>query len=288
MEDRNNNLKRNVLKQIKAGKVKLRSRYVFLAEKIALGSTFVLSVLLATLSFSLALFYLKSTDSLVYLSFGRGGLYAFLESFPYWLIITFVFLVAFLGFILRKTDFSYKKSFGVLVLSILVFVVFNGTVIAYSNVSEKIDRKINNGDVVGSIFRPFINKPFKIKNNGIVGRVVEIKEDKMRLEMPYGSEDVLLSSCINCDTKINEGDFIVGIGKRTSKGFVVLEARVINPDRMPILRKRTNSRFGYWECNGTPSSSPCVTTHPRIRQCAKDCLDKGLGFEECRTECSNF
>jgi len=61
-----NELEKNVMDKIKTGRVKLRSRYVFLAEKLGLGSALALSFMLAALFFSLFLSYLKASDNLVF------------------------------------------------------------------------------------------------------------------------------------------------------------------------------------------------------------------------------
>ena len=56
MEDK---LENSIMGKIKTGQVKIRSKYVFIAEKLGLGTAFALSVLLSILLFNLILFYLK-------------------------------------------------------------------------------------------------------------------------------------------------------------------------------------------------------------------------------------
>ena len=90
---KNNKIEEKVMAEIKSGKVKLRSRYVFLAEKLGIGSAFIFSVFLAVLFFTLVLFYLQASDNLGYLSFGSRGMFAFLETFPYLLVATLIICV---------------------------------------------------------------------------------------------------------------------------------------------------------------------------------------------------
>ena len=104
--NKNHNLEDKVMESIKGGNVKLRSRYLFLAEKLGLGSALVLTILLAVLFFSLVLFYLQATDNLWYLSFGSRGIYAFLESFPYFLVVALVILILLSDWILKKSGVS--------------------------------------------------------------------------------------------------------------------------------------------------------------------------------------
>ena len=46
-------LENKIMSKIKSGKIKLRSRYVFAAQKLGLGGALVLTILLAILFFSL-------------------------------------------------------------------------------------------------------------------------------------------------------------------------------------------------------------------------------------------
>ena len=72
------NIEDKVMSEINSGRVKLRSKYIFLAEKLGIGSAFALSALLGVLFFTLVLYYLRASDNLRYLSFGSRGLFAFL------------------------------------------------------------------------------------------------------------------------------------------------------------------------------------------------------------------
>ena len=105
-EKKTESLEKKVMEKIKTGKVSLRSKYIFLAEKLGFSSVLIFSVLLSILFLSLVLFYFKSTDNLIYLSFGSRGLFAFLESFPIWLVIIFTALIFLAGWLLTKTEFE--------------------------------------------------------------------------------------------------------------------------------------------------------------------------------------
>src|SRR3989338_8494632 len=112
-------MEEKVMKEINQGSVKLRSRYLFLADKLSMGSVLALTVLLAILFCSLALLYLKSSDNLGYLSFGNRGVLAFLESFPYFLMAMIIVLMFFAGFLIKKSDISYKNPFGYYALGLV-------------------------------------------------------------------------------------------------------------------------------------------------------------------------
>ncbi|OGH76828.1 MAG: hypothetical protein A2469_01995 [Candidatus Magasanikbacteria bacterium RIFOXYC2_FULL_40_16] len=285
MEEKNNEIRKEILEQIKTGKVKLRSKYIFLAEKLGLGSSFVLSVLLSILFFNLLLFYLKSADALVYLSFGKRGILAFLESFPYLLIVVFILFVVVSGFIISKTDFSYKKSFSFIALGLIMFVIFSGIMATYTNISEEIDKRIKQNHPIGGMFRPFMNGAIMMKDRGIAGRLVEVDKDNIVLETPHGLEVVNIRDCANCVKDLKEGSFVVAIGERDKAGvFKVYDLKEVGMDNMGMIKDRTMERFGYWECRKTSSSTLCEDMENK-KECVRGCLEERLTFEECRERC---
>jgi preprotein translocase subunit SecG len=109
----NKDLEKNIMDKIKTGQVKLKSKYVFLAEKLGLGTAFTLSTVLSILLFNLTLFYMKETDNLQYLSFGKRGILAFLESFPYMLVVSFIILILLAGYLISKSEAGYKKPLDI-------------------------------------------------------------------------------------------------------------------------------------------------------------------------------
>ena len=112
-QERKVHLEAKVMKKIKDGKINLRSRYIFLAKKLGLGGGLTLSLILAALFLNLAFFSMKTSGSLEFLSFGRIGILAFLESFPYlWILIGLAFFTI-ASAILSRYDLSYKKPFKV-------------------------------------------------------------------------------------------------------------------------------------------------------------------------------
>jgi hypothetical protein len=105
-------LENSIMGKIKSGQVKLKSKYIFWAEKLGLGTAFALTVILSILFFNLILFYLKETDNLKYLSFGKFGIFAFLESFPYLLVVVFIVLIVLAGCFIQEAVriFSHRNG----------------------------------------------------------------------------------------------------------------------------------------------------------------------------------
>jgi len=246
-EKQNNKLEEKVMGDIKGGKLKLRSRYIFLAEKLGVGSALTLSILLAVLFFSLALFYLKASDNLIYLSFGSLGFYAFLESFPYLLVVSLIVFIFIAGLIIKKSDLSYKKPFGYLAIGLIVFILAAGSVLAFTNIAEDIEQQSFGPGFgpVGFIFRPFLQNGLDERNGGIAGKVVEVDNGYIIIQTPRGLTKVDLSEL---ETPLKEqlqaGSFIIAIGEKKGDVFEAHSLHVVNENDLPMIRRGVHRRFG--------------------------------------------
>ncbi len=218
-QERKVHLEAKVMKKIKDGKINLRSRYIFLAKKLGLGGGLTLSLILAALFLNLAFFSMKTSGSLEFLSFGRIGILAFLESFPYhWILIGLVFFTI-ASAILSRYDLSYKKPFKV-ILSVLIILIFiAGIVLAISGLNEAMEEKVAQGKI--PLLRSFYRRR-EIWKNGLVGTIMEIKRDGIVIETSEKkevfielTEDTLLPDGLDC--KI--GDRIRAVGEWSKENF---------------------------------------------------------------------
>ena len=226
-------LENKIMKEIKGGRAKLKSKYVFLAEKLGLGSGLVLTILLGVLLFSLILYYAKETDNLIYLSFGPNGFLAFMESFPYLFVVFFIIIILLAGFLIKKTDFSYKKSFGVWSVCLIVFIILMGTVLTFTNINKRFDDHM-------------FAQPFFEQRNGIAGKVIQINNDILVLNTKKGIEYINIE---NINVPLKENDFIIMIGERRQDSFFAKDVKIIeDPQKMPLVRKKL----------GPPPNKECV------------------------------
>ena len=241
-------IEQKVMSDIKSGKIKLRSKYIFLAEKLGVGSAVILTILLATLFFNLILFYLRESDNLGYLSFGSRGFFAFLESFPYLLVVGFIILIFVAGFIMKKSGVIYKKPFGYLALALTVFVVVTGTVLTFTNIAERIEHQSRGLHPAGRFIKPFFGPGPGGRNRGIVGRIVEIKGQQITIQTSRDMQIVDLSAAKDIPGDLNildVGLFIMAVGERKSGFFRVDRIRIIrDPGEMSLFRQDVRSRFG--------------------------------------------
>lgn len=275
-----NNIEEKIMSQIKSGKIKLRSRYIFLAEKLGIGSAFIFSVLLSVLFLALLFFYLKSSDNLFYLSFGSCGLFAFLETFPYLLLVSLVVCIFIAGFILKKSGVMYQKPFGYLVISLVSFIFLVGLILTFTNLIQKLEERSYQRMGPKKFFRPFIHQEFIEKENGTVGRIIEVGENFINIQTPLGIQKLDLSKVDCANISLKEGSFVMAVGEKDEEGnFLVEKIKVINESKMPMLRRGIHDRFGSFERREKPGF-----LDPQKR-CLFDCVNNNEPTSSCQTRC---
>ncbi|HPV70867.1 MAG TPA: hypothetical protein PKY08_03190 [Candidatus Magasanikbacteria bacterium] len=237
------NLEEQVMSEIKSGRVKLRSKYIFLAEKLGIGSVLAFTILLAVLFFSLALFYLKSSDNLGYLSFGSRGILAFLESFPYLLVITFVVLIFIAGFIIKKSGFFYQRPFGYLAVALLGSIILLGLGLGLTNFNEKIEQGAFNRHPGGILFKPFLDQGLESRQRGLVGRIKEITSDFLLVQTPRETEKVLITHLEEPLPSLHPNIFIMVVGEKQADAFVARGIRIVEDRSMEMIKRGVRQRF---------------------------------------------
>jgi len=256
-------IEQKVMTEIKSGRVKLRSKFVFLAEKLGIGSAFVLSALFAVLFLALTFFYLKSSDNLRYLSFGSRGFFAFLESFPYFLVVVFIVLIILTGLILKKSGFAYQKPFGRLALVLAGFIIVFGGLLTWAGIGERIERHSLERRPIGNFFRPFLQQGFGERNNGFAGRVIKVEEENILLQAPWGEVKVNLSKLEKLLVEeIKVDDFVLMVGEKNGDSFEAHFLRVITGKEPPLMRHGIEQRFPLPPAPNGENFEPCPNCFP--------------------------
>jgi hypothetical protein len=274
----NTHLEEKIMEKIKAGQVKLKSRYIFLAEKLGLGSAFILSVILAVLFFSLWLFYLQTSDNLIYLSFGSRGMLAWLESFPYLLVISFTIFVILSALLFRKSEVAYKKPFIYFLLILLGFIIVAGGVLAATDMINRFEKQ----EFGGRMLRPLVGSGCACGNYGIAGRIIEVKGDWLALQTPEEIKKVSLANFdLTIKSNLGEGLFIVASGKDQDGYFLAKMIKIITNDEGEMTRHSVGKRFGQDFHRPLTGENLNTTTH----QCFNNCLMMDKLFFECEHDC---
>lgn len=275
-------LENSIMKKIKSGQVRLKSKYIFWAEKLGLGTAFALSVILATLFFNLILFYLKETDNLKYLSFGRFGVFAFLESFPYLLVIVFILLVILSGYLLTRSDVSYKKPFGYLAIGMVATIMIFGGILTYTNLGQRLESQARRGnEPVGMFFKPLTDS----RDNGVSGIVFEEGVDYLIIQTPQGLRRI---ETADIDVSgIKKGQFVIAVGKGEDFNFKARKVKVVDREDMPAIDRGIDFKFGKFKEGGADLMPPdLLYFNEEERGCIKQCLEMKKK-NECFKECHN-
>ncbi len=236
--DKGIDLEAKVMKRIKDEKISFRSKYIFLAKKLGLGGGFILSLVLAVLFFNLTFFTMKVAGNLEFLSFGRMGIPAFLESFPYhWIIIGLLFFLV-SSTILSRYDISYKKPFKVILSVLIVLIFIAGIALAISGLNEAIEEKVvpDRTPILCFLYR----RMEVACNNGLVGEVIEIRSDGIVVETS-GKKEVFVEltedTLLPTEQYFRAGNHICVVGRWEKENFYASALRVMSESgkttRMP-------------------------------------------------------
>ncbi|EKD43320.1 MAG: hypothetical protein ACD_72C00344G0001 [uncultured bacterium] len=223
--------------QIKSGHVKLRSKYIFWAEKLGVGGALVFSILLAILFFNLVLYYLRSSDSIGYLSFGNFGLTAFLDSFPYLLVIVATASMFVAGLIVKKSDFTYKQPFGLVALGLVVLVILVGTVLTYSNIMERLENSTDDRRPMGMFFNRVVHRGLGERHGGITGQVIDQKGQFIFVKTPRSFKKIDISHLDVIDPALKTGDFVMVVGDADDEIFTAFRLRIISEQEFQMVRR---------------------------------------------------
>lgn len=273
MEDK---LENSIMGKIKTGQVKIRSKYVFVAEKLGLGTAFALSVLLSVLLFNLILFYLKETDNLKYLSFGKFGIFAFLESFPYLLVVVFIFLIVLSGYLITKSDVSYKKPFGYLAIVLVLFIMIFGGVLTYTNLGREFEARAREGM---NPARMLLHPMMDVRENGVAGVVFEEGENYLILQTPQGLRNIDMNDLKDVP-EIEKGQFVIAVGKKDGYDFKVEKIKVVNKEELPAIGRGIEFKFKPSE-----DKENLFYFDKKEKDCVKNCFDLKREPKDCFEEC---
>ncbi len=218
--ERKVNLEEKILRRIKEDNITLRSRYIFIAKKLGLGGGFVLSLILAVLFFNIAFFSLRSSGNLEFLSFGRVGLLAFLESFPYeWVIIAVLFFVG-AGVLLSRYDIAYKKPFKILVTILVVLVLAGATTLTISGVNERLEEKAIEGR--NPVLGFFYGRRKGVWRHGLVGEIIHIQGETLTIRTPENKQitvEIVEEAFSPSRADFEIGEWIRAVGQRKGDSF---------------------------------------------------------------------
>jgi len=172
------NISNLVLEKIDSGKIKMRPRWKFLADKIGLEFSLVCVLLSGVFVSSLIMYYWQINELEYYFGFGYAGIKHVLSSLPYELFITVVLLIVFLNFLIKKMEWGYKRSWSVWTGVLLgVMVLSSGGLLAV-RAHEQFEQSsiVNDNPVIDNFFHQRLRN---ISNNAVYGKISAVKNDEV-------------------------------------------------------------------------------------------------------------
>ena len=215
-----------ILKKIKKGKIKMKSKsyFVFRTALFVIGVILVFIFIIFLISF--IIFILRTSGVGHFPAFGFRGLRIFLVSFPWLLMILAVIFILILEVFARRFSIVYRKPLLYSALGIVVIALLLGLVIAQTPMHKRLFQSAQEGKL--PVFGPFYKGyHMRVPDNVYFGEVSSITDDGFEIETKQGeSLSVIISSKTRLpfNEDIQEGDSAVVIGERdnsTIKAFGV-------------------------------------------------------------------
>ncbi len=141
------NIKEKVLDQIKSGKVSMRSKAYFLAKLGLLTFVTILTTLVSIFLLSFIIFSSSVDGSIFLVRFGGSGLYNFVLTLPWYLLVVDIFLLLFLDLLLKSFRFGYKSPVLYLFIGTFVVVTIVSTSINLTSFHQRVMNSVGGGKI---------------------------------------------------------------------------------------------------------------------------------------------
>lgn len=165
-------ISKNILNKIKKEEIKPKSRWSFIVKNIVFWVVFVASLILGSLSTSIAIFNLRNNYWDLYQRVGQS-LFAFtMRTIPYlWLLFLMIFII--LSFyLLKKTKSGYKYNpYLVISLNILISIIL-GSFLYVAGLGEKMEGTIEKRMPVYQKMFYQKHEMWKMPEKGLVAGVI--------------------------------------------------------------------------------------------------------------------
>lgn len=140
-ENKQQNIKEEILQKIKSGEVSMRPKYYFLLKLIVLAFITFVTFILSAVIVSYVIFSIKASGQANLLTFGPRGLYHFLLALPWLILFIDVFLIVVLDWLLKSFRFGYNSSILFLLVVTMVSITVLATLINYTSFHRSLLRR---------------------------------------------------------------------------------------------------------------------------------------------------
>ena len=238
-DDKKINISDKVIKQIKDDDVKMRSKWIFVAEKLGMESGVLLSILIGIIMLSFVLYVVEKNGAFEFTEFGFGGWLVVFDNIPYDLVIIAIVFFIIANYIIRQFDFSYRKHFYLISCGVIFFIMIAGLGLMWSGVSHSMFDKISGAKILSKVYENKItNVPSGEK--AVVGKVVKISPNSLLLQTPQGKIiEVKFTQKIEhpMDLKYGQGQMVKIFGSKNGEVFRAQIIRVVKPGQSKYFRE---------------------------------------------------
>jgi len=138
------NIKNEIMSQIKSGKITMRSRWIFLAQKIGFRSGMALTILILIFSVNAFLFFIKS-NNIIIPDYNKFSIWQnIIYNLPYDLIAIIIILLVILNYVVKKFDFSFKLPFIIIFSTFIAFIIFWSSLLFSTGFNHTLQRSLQN------------------------------------------------------------------------------------------------------------------------------------------------
>jgi hypothetical protein len=214
------NFNSKIQEQLEHDHVKMRSKWVFFAEKLGLESGLMLSILVGVLLLSFILYVMEKNGAFEFTEFGYKGLAVIFDNIPYDLVIITVLFFILANFILKQFDFSYKKPFYIFSCGVLIIISALGVTMMCTGVDHSVFDSLANLGIIKNLYADkIINAPQGDK--GVIGRVVGVGTDSLLVQTPQGKliQVEIVHQEPSVQYEVGQGQIIKMVGQQTGEVF---------------------------------------------------------------------
>ena len=130
-----------IKEKIKKDEIKMKPKYYFLLGSLSITLGVILSFLFSAFFINLISHRIRIQKLTQYLPMGGQGRMMFLRHFPWHFMIVSLALLALGAWLLKKYDISYKKSFLIILVGIIVATICSGLVVDKIGINKHFEKR---------------------------------------------------------------------------------------------------------------------------------------------------
>src|SRR3989344_3888327 len=184
-ESKKMNIKGRVLDAINEGRITMRPRWSFILRIMLAASGVVILLLALFYLASFVIFILHQTGAWFIPGFGARGLYIFLISLPWLVIILALVFVVILEVLVRHFAFAYRRPLLYSISGIVAAVFIGGFIVAATPLQPRLFRYAEEGrlPVAGRFYRQMGRAPMRHIH---IGTIASTTDGNLWVEGPFG------------------------------------------------------------------------------------------------------